>query len=263
LDAVEEARRCLQTPVSSLLLGHQQLQQLFLGNEEALSLEETPFGRRAVMMLPKIEGDVLLQARRGLNRWFLALRSGGDGSKAGRAVLRRCAHSYAVGPGQLGLGGHVPPSYLWRSKVADNLLARLNQNQTVARAVRAGFWFDRDASREAERLEHMAPPGMERRAQALAVAFGWYRCWEETAPLLVDVTELNLDAGLSGSRHGSRHGNKSTSLGFRGSQRSSTVSVGVTGKELARSSWATLLTPPILFEDVATKYVKNCVVCIM
>ena len=44
-------------------------------------------------------------ARRGLNRWFLALRSGGDGAKAGRAALRQCASSVSIGAGSLGLGG--------------------------------------------------------------------------------------------------------------------------------------------------------------
>ena len=73
------------------------------------TLQETPFGRRASLMLPKIENEVLIGAKRGLNRWFLRLRSGGDGAKAGRAVLRRCAHSMAAGPGNLGLGGHMPP----------------------------------------------------------------------------------------------------------------------------------------------------------
>ena len=62
------------------------------------SLEQTPFGARAAVMLPKVENEVLMNARRGLNRWFLSLRSGGEGAKAGRAVLRRCAHSsLAVG----------------------------------------------------------------------------------------------------------------------------------------------------------------------
>ena len=51
-----------------------------------LRLEDTPFGSRAMQMLPKIENEVLMGARRGLNRWFLALRSGGDGAKAGRAA---------------------------------------------------------------------------------------------------------------------------------------------------------------------------------
>ncbi len=70
-----------------------------------LRLEDTPFGLRAMQMLPKIENEVLMGARRGLNRWFLALRSGGDAAKSGRAALRRCASSVAVGPGSLGLGG--------------------------------------------------------------------------------------------------------------------------------------------------------------
>jgi exocyst complex component 6 len=130
-----------------------------------MSLEETPFGRRASLMLPKIENEVLMGARRGLNRWFLGLRSGGDGAKAGRAALRRCAHSMAVGPGNLGLGGHMPPAYLWRAKVCDNLISRMNQNGRVVRSVRLGYWFERDAPKESQRLETTCPPGMERRAE--------------------------------------------------------------------------------------------------
>jgi hypothetical protein len=130
-----------------------------------ITLEETPFGRRASLMLPKIENEVLMGARRGLNRWFLSLRSGGDGAKAGRAVLRRSAHSMAVGPGNLGLGGHMPPAYLWRAKVCDNLISRMNQNGRVVRSVRNGYWFERDALKEAQKLEATSAPGMERRAE--------------------------------------------------------------------------------------------------
>lgn len=135
------------------------------GVKGMITLEETPFGRRASLMLPKIENEVLMGARRGLNRWFLSLRSGGDGAKAGRAVLRRSAHSMAIGPGNLGLGGHMPPAYLWRAKVCDNLISRMNQNGRVVRSVRNGYWFERDAPKEAQKLEATSAPGMERRAE--------------------------------------------------------------------------------------------------
>ena len=265
LDAVDEARTCLNAPVSSLILGaaHNKISQ---STEEAMSLEETPFGRRAMLMLPKIENEVLIGARRGLNRWFLALRSGGDGAKAGRAVLRKCAHSMSIGPGQLGLGGHLPPSYVWRAKVADNLLARIDQNGKVARAVRQGYWFERDANKESQRLEAMSVPGMGRRAEAFALAFGWYRCWDENAPLMVDIAELNLTVeNLSGSRHGSRHG-KRGNLGFRGTNRAPAAGAIASkqpmvltkdGFDQNRSPWATLLTPPLLFHDSATRYVAG------
>jgi hypothetical protein len=248
-----------------------------------LRLQETPFGARAMEMLPKIENEVLMGARRGLNRWFLALRSGGDGAKAGRAVLRKCAHSMAVGgPGQLGLGGHVPPSYMWRAKTADNFCSRLDQNGRVARAVRLGYWFERDATKESERLERVALPGMERRAEAFAAAFGWYRCWDDNEALMVDIAEMNLPDthssvhgaassglsgsrhGLGGSRHGSRHGRRT--LGFRASTQSKTASSKIelrtstttskSGKDKKRSPWAELLTPPIIFEDAPTRWVK-------
>ncbi len=189
LEAVDDARNVLTAPINTLYsTGGAHMEKAAkivkdaskklakenpIGSEDSngnserkgmVTLEDTPFGRRASQMLPKIENDVLMGARRGLNRWFLSLRSGGDGAKAGRAVLRRAAHSMAVGPGNLGLGGHMPPSYLWRAKVCDNLISRMNQNGRVVRAVRNGYWFERDAPREAQKLETTAP-GMERRAE--------------------------------------------------------------------------------------------------
>jgi hypothetical protein len=189
LEAVDDARTGLTAPMSSLFYGSQMHHAAEIlkdaakkkmeeekkedgpgnggpgGSKGIMSLEETPFGRRASLILPKIENEVLMGARRGLNRWFLSLRSGGDGAKAGRAVLRRCAHSLAIGPGNLGLGGHMPPAYLWRAKVCDNLISRMNQNGRVVRSVRLGYWFERDAPKEAQRLESTCPPGMERRAE--------------------------------------------------------------------------------------------------
>ena len=223
LEAVDEARTALTSPLTSLFFGapmhHAEalLRQVTAAkreegeskgenpalNKNILSMEETPFGRRALAMLPKIENEVLMGARRGLNRWFLDLRSGGDGAKAGRAVLRRSAHSIAVGPGGLGPGGQVPPSYLWRAKVSDNLISRMSQNGRVVRAVRLGYWFERDAPKEAQRLEQCSP-GMERRAEAFASAFGWYRCWEEEASLMLNADDYTASeasrGGLSGSR---------------------------------------------------------------
>ena len=135
IDAVEEARACLTAPLSSLIRGDggaDILMGLGIGGASTINnannpntssadaavatsttnptatvlrLEDTPFGSRAMQMLPKIENEVLMGARRGLNRWFLALRSGGDGAKAGRAALRQCASSVSLGPGSLGLGG--------------------------------------------------------------------------------------------------------------------------------------------------------------
>jgi len=136
IDAVEEARACLTAPLSSLIRGGDGGADILMGlgiggastinnannpntssadaavatsttnpTATVLRLEDTPFGSRAMQMLPKIENEVLMGARRGLNRWFLALRSGGDGAKAGRAALRQCASSVSIGAGSLGLGG--------------------------------------------------------------------------------------------------------------------------------------------------------------
>jgi hypothetical protein len=294
LEAVDEARTALTAPMSSLFEGNLLEHALDILSEAAkkkqqqsaeekkatgtsksglLSLQDTPFGQRASLMLPKIETEVLAGAKRGLNRWFLALRTGGDGAKAGRAVLRRCANSMAVGPGNLGLGGHVPPSYLWRAKVSDNLISRMNQNGRVVRAIRNGYWFERDSPREAQRLD-LVPPGMERRAEAFASAFGWYRCWDETVSLMVDpsdYTTADMGRGLSGSRHGSRHGmsgsrhGKST-LGFRAKskggmeqikQHANTTSSNTNGTQ--QSKWAPLLTPSILFESSPTRCVGSSI----
>lgn len=278
LEAVDDARNALTSPMSSLFAGPQmedaaqilkdaaqkkQTQEETKDSESKniMSLEETPFGRRATLLLPKIENEVLMGARRGLNRWFLALRSGGDGAKAGRAVLRRCASSMALGPGNLGLGGHVPPSYIWRAKVSDNLIARLNQNGRVVRSVRLGYWFERDATKEAEQLQACSP-GMERRAESFASAFGWYRCWDGSVPLLVDPSDYasvaSSNKGNDSSHGGSRHGNRS-SLGFRArasrtNEGLTTASTGNTSKD-GRSKWAALLTPDILFENSPTRYV--------
>jgi hypothetical protein len=87
-------------------------------------------------------------ARCGLNRWFLSLRSGGNRAKDGRAVLRRCAHSLAVGSGNVELGGPMTPAYLWRTIVCDNLISHMNQNGSVVRLVRSGYWFERDAPKQ-------------------------------------------------------------------------------------------------------------------
>jgi len=303
LEAVDDARNILTNPISSLFSsGGPQLERASNIVKEAAkkrmelernddvnvaandvtdndssskgieTLQETPFGRRASLMLPKIENEVLIGAKRGLNRWFLRLRSGGDGAKAGRAVLRRCAHSMAAGPGNLGLGGHMPPAYLWRAKVCDNLISRMNQNGRVVRSVRLGYWFERDAPKDAQRLETTCPPGMERRAEAFASAFGWYRCWDENISLLVDPSDFSsapddMGRGLSGSRHGlggSRH-DKGRSLGFRAkigkggmeTISSSLTSSGVGTKlnkgEKDKSKWAALLTPSLLFDNNPTR----------
>jgi hypothetical protein len=307
LDAVDQARTALTAPMESLFYGSKSDQALWKqvtqnqnggnsnggngnrggGNEHSqtkidakklTSLEQTPFGKRAIVLLPKIENEVLMSARRGLNRWFGILRTGGDGLKVGRAALSRCAYSISVGPGQLGLGGLMPQSYIWRAKTADNLIARVDQNGKVARAVRQGYWFDRDAPREADRLEAMSRPGMERRAEHFAAAFGWYRCWEESSTLVVDPIEFMVEgsAGISGSRHGlggSRHGlgssrhslkgsrhGKGRSLGFRSTtssksqafQEISSNLTGATGAKSKTSKWSELLTPPILLENSPT-----------
>lgn len=235
-----------------------------------LRLEDTPFGSRAMQMLPKIENEVLMGARRGLNRWFLALRSGGDGAKAGRAALRRCASSVAVGPGSLGLGGKIQ-SYAWRAKNADNLISRASQRGKVARAARAGYWFERDCQREATRLEgSLGGMGMGRRAEALASAFGWYRCWDEAvgeevqAILKTDWTTgdgKGMDGsghsvGMNRSGHGMNRSGHGRSLGFKASHRGGGASTDLGSKRSGSgksSQWAEVLTPSILAHNANPK----------
>ena len=314
LDAVEEARACLTAPVSSLVRGGggSYLEQIVDvtntsvnglenskgnatgiasaggGNNNATSaatsattvlrLEDTPFGSRAMQMLPKIENEVLMGARRGLNRWFLALRSGGDGAKAGRAALRRCSSSVAIGPGCLGLGGKIQ-SYAWRAKNADNLISRANQKGKVARAARAGYWFERDCQREATRLEGSpGGMGMGRRAEALASAFGWYRCWddsngEELASFLktdfgsdgkdMDRSGHSVSGGMNRSGHGMNRSGHGRSLGFRASSKFGGGSMSDSGMGSKRSGasgkqsqWAEMLTPSILAETKSDDQAK-------
>ena len=288
LDAVDHVRKALNTPIKEahslgVVLLDDWKNTTTLAAEESkddkVCLEQTPFGKRAGVILPKIENEVLMSARRSLNRWFLSLRSGGDSAKLGRAVLRQCAYAISVGTGQLGLGGHLPPSFVWRARTADNLIARVNQTGRLARAVRQAYWFDRDAPKDSERLEATTKLGMERRAEAFAAAFGWYRCWEDTSDLLVDPSEFNFDAdgnrsGLSGSRHGlsgSRHGLSGSRHGLRGSRhgkrslgfRATTSSRSPAFQEITStlgsaastlqpaqgSKWADLLIPSILLDS--------------
>lgn len=328
LDAVDQARTALTTPMETLFEGkekdlwkaiavtaasnpqlgedeldmqdpddadrknvpsHEKQDALLMAKQKLFNLEQTPFGARASVMLPKIEYEVLMSARRGLNRWFLALRSGGEAAKVGRSALRQCATSLAIGPGLLGLGGAVPPSYIWRAKAADNLLARIDQSSRVARASRLGYFFDRDAPKEAERIEKTTQEGLERRIEAIVSAFGFYRCWLESSSLLVDAGEFadssmdgSMRSSLTGSRHGigrsghggSRHGSslrssrhgKGRSLGFRASTNSrsqafqeisSTLGSAAVGKAdpSQRTQWCELLTPDVLNEKAATRYV--------
>ena len=298
LDAVEEARACLTAPLSSLMRGAggaDILAALSLAADAdkgvtktvdgqattatttktttVLRLEDTPFGARASQMLPKIENEVLMGARRGLNRWFLALRSGGDGAKAGRAALRRCSSSVAVGPGSLGLGGKIQ-SYAWRAKNADNLISRASQKGKVARAARAGYWFERDCQREATRLEGSpGGMGMGRRSEALASAFGWYRCWDESNGEDVQ-TLLKREAAADGkdmdssghsvgpmnrSGHGMNRSGHGRSLGFKASSRGSgavPADLGMASKRGSsgrRSQWADVLTPSILADNAPAR----------
>lgn len=292
LDAVEEARACLTAPVSTFIRGGADVwmgSNGFGASERApgdaanvvdgtaknaaalLRLEDTPFGSRAVQMLPKIENEVLMGARRGLNRWFLALRSGGDGAKAGRAALRRCASSVAIGPGSLGLGGKIQ-SYAWRAKNADNLISRASQKGKVARAARAGYWFERDCNREAMRLEGTpGGMGMGRRVEAIASAFGWYRCWDETNGddlqyiLKTDwSTEAGKDLDRSGhsahgainrSGHGVNRSGHGRSLGFRATKGADGALLNKrSGGAVNRCQWAEMLTPSVLNDIAAGKY---------
>jgi exocyst complex component 6 len=125
---------------------------------------------------------------------------------------------------------------------------------------------------------------VERRAEAIATAFGWYRCWVDNSSLLVDPIEFadfesnqSTSAsrhGLSGSRHGlggSRHGlrgglggsrhGKGRTLGFRATtssrsqayqEISSTLGTAAV-KSTQRSKWCDLLTPEILNNDSPTR----------
>lgn len=297
LDAADAARARLATPAAGVSGGAASVLQMegfgIVGNDNSNvangvngvksaattvpspGLQDTPFGRRASRMIPQIENEVLSGARRGLNKWFLAIRSGGDGAKAGRSALRKCGDATARGPGNLGPGG-LMGGYERRALNADNFIARVSQAGRVARASRMGYWYDRDFRNEIKRMERMCPVGVDRRAEVFASSFGWYRCWDEDAPLELEVERatgvgVKDGASLGGSSHGlnssnhglssSRHGR--SSLSFRagaaagkvstfGKDATGTNRLGRDGKRL-RTTWAVALTPSILFDDFHNK----------
>jgi exocyst complex component 6 len=320
LEAVDRARTALTKPLETLFDNPtdqrlwketiaSETQQKYIPKDETTSLsasimtkklmnlEQTPFGKRAAIFLPKIEQEVLMSAKRGLNRWFMAVRNNGEGAKAGRSALREAAHAAAAGPGALGLGGTLPASFIWRAQMAENWISRAtttNHGAKVARACRLGYHFDRDAPKDADKLQgalgnSSVAEGCERYAEAIAVAFGWYRCWEDGSSLLIDPSEFAMEDrsnagtgsrhgslsgsrhGLSGSRHGlrnSRHGptpNKRT-LGFRATTNSrsqayqdisSTLGSSTAANKVTHKSslWTEVLVPSILFSNSATRCV--------
>jgi hypothetical protein len=119
-----------------------------------ITLEQTPFGARAMEMLPKIENEVMMGAKRSLNRWFLLIRSG-DGAAAGAAALRKCAHWIAVG--SAGLGGDTT-SYQWRSENAQNLIERVDPLCRAVQASKLAYDVQRDSFRDVARLD-LVPQG--------------------------------------------------------------------------------------------------------
>lgn len=274
LDAVEQARTALTVPVDTLF---ETPTDRALWNEVSSSngggdfvhLEQTPFGKRAMVLLPRIETEVLSSAKRGLARWWSYLRTEGA-AKAGRAALREAAYSGATGVGSLGLGGSSA-GFIWRAQMASNWIARASTESKVARAARTAYYQDRDAVRDEQAASAVSSqPGCERYAEQIAAAMGWYRCWEhDGTALLVDPAEYEdalMDAskgsgrgglsgsqrGLSGSRHGSRHGgSKGKSLGFRASTNSRSAAfqemtshLGQVNKPTNQASiWAELLIP--------------------
>lgn len=319
LEAVDRARTALTKPLETLFdnaidqrlwketIASEQQQKYVVKDEttslsmpivtkKLTNLEQTPFGKRAATVLPKIEQEVLMSAKRGLNRWFMAVRNNGDGAKAGRSALRETAHAAAAGPGALGLGGTLPASYLWRAQMAENWISRAtttNHGAKVARACRLGYYFDRDATKDVDKLQgalgnSSINEGCERYAEAIAVAFGWYRCWEDGSSLLIDPSEFAMDdrsnagtgsrhGGLSGSRHGlsgSRHGLRNSrhgptaakrSLGFRATTNSrsqayqeitSTLGSSAASNKVTHKSslWTEVLVPSILFSNSPTRY---------
>lgn len=279
LQAVEDARTALTVPVESLFVHNNhsvwkdivQAEANETQTSQIVNLEQTPFGKRAMVLLPRIETEVLQGAKRGLTRYLQSLRT--DASKAGRAALREAAHSAATGIGGLSLGGDKT-GFVWRAQMAENWISRAKEGK-MARACRQAYYFDRDGPKDAETLESLCTStGCERYAEAIAAAFGWNRCWEnDGSSLLIDPAEYedslqsmdssNRSRGLSGSRHGlsgskhggSRHGSGKRSLGFRATTNSrsqafqemtSNLGAATTTRPSNQTSlWAELLIPAI------------------
>jgi len=213
-----------------------------------LTLEETPFGTRAMEILPKIENEVMMNARRQFNKFILALRSEGENGKAGVCALRKCSHSTAKGgDGGLGLGG-IGLGYEWRALNADNLISRVSQGK-IARAARVGYYYERDHINELDRL-NLVPEGVQRKAESFAAAFGWYRCWDENASLGVEVTEEQKKTAKAASK-GSKFSTGGSKFSL-GSVSRTAATHPTFGKTKKYPQWATLLTPTILFHDNET-----------
>jgi hypothetical protein len=88
----------------------------------------------------------------------------------------------------------------------------------------------------------MVSTGLGRRAEAVACAFGWYRCWDEHVAIGVDVIEGTSSGGTAGL---SRTVAPAGFTSFRGNAQA----LGVSSK----SQWMNALIPGILFEDAPTK----------
>jgi len=227
-----------------------------------ITLDQTSFGLYARQLLPKIENDILQAARKGLSKWFLSIRSNGDGLKVGRSVLRRCATSLAVGTGQVGQGGKSL-SYYWRAKTADNLIARASQSLRLSRAIRMGYWIDRDCKMESEIIESTCPMGIERGAEALACAFGWYRCWTNITVSDVEVTKSMFDSTAESTNRtqsvmgqASRHGSlpfRSPSISRVGGSKDLSISKSRGLESGVNRLWASVLVPNFFSEDKATR----------
>lgn len=283
LDAVEQARTALTVPVETWFrTPAEKALWAETGDDggNVVQLEQTPFGKRAMQLLPKIETEVLSSAKRGLARWWSYLRTEGA-IQAGRAALREAAYSGATGVGSLGLGGNAA-GFVWRAQMASNWLARASTDSSIARAARLAYYQDRDAVRDEQAASAVASsPGCERFAEQVAAAMGWYRCWEsDGAALLVDPAEyedaLQESSGrgsLSGSRHGvggSRHGRqgggKGRSLGFRATTNSRSAAfqemtshLGQVNKVTNQASlWAELLIPGFFLAKASAWYVPFC-----
>ena len=83
-------------------------------------------------------------------------------------------------------------------------ISRVIQNKQVAHVARMGYWFDQDSKTEVERIGRLGAIGMKRKPDSFALAFTWYRRWEDGTPLDVEeVNNLGIDgSGLLQSGHG-------------------------------------------------------------
>lgn len=236
LDEVEKARRMLREPLSPFLVrvffSNDNNQQREEGNEkipQVLTLADTPFGKRANELLPKIEGEVLAGARKGLSKWFVHIR-GGTGASAGAAALRKCAHSVSIGASEK---ISAEERYEWRALHSRHLISRGDGRVAKATRILETLFTDKYIQKDLKQISSLPKEkGIARKAEMIAICFSWYRCWDADKP-----------HHLEGS------GGKGLKSAVSSSAAQNRFRLGVKSGRSGSTQWINTLIPSMLLED--------------